>query len=176
MLDQLSSSSQAFLSTCTSLCFAVIVASRASEVLRHFEKNSQNHLHIQGLSLLSGVGLVASALPLILAELPQCFELSSAVFAALSFGLILHTLSLRIRRRMYFVFPVLSWVLIIASTFFGLALAALALKYVPSLYSQTLYKSLLGWLLFVLSIRLYLVIGHVFVSSQRRARLGRKSR
>lgn len=175
MTDSLSASSQAFFSATASLFFAVIVAVRATEILRHFEVRSQNYRHLQGVIEIAALGLVAALAPLVVAELQDCIRISALAFAVIASVLIARTLLLIAKRDLHFILPKVALVAIIVSVPLLVVLWMLAAAAPMPIPTQSAYKAALAWLLLLLSLRLYLVIGHVFTASTTR-KIGVRSR
>jgi hypothetical protein len=176
MTDSLSASSQSFFSATASLFFAVIVAVRATEILRHFEVRSENYRHLQGVIEIAALGLVVALAPLVVAELQDCIRISALAFAVIASVLIARTFFLVAKRDLHFVFPKVAWVAIGASVPFVVVLWMLAAGAPMPIPTQSAYKAALAWLLLLLSLRLYLVVGHVFTASTTRKLTARSRR
>jgi hypothetical protein len=164
-VEHISQSSQAFFSSCVSLAFAVFVTVRAAETLRHFPLKSEDYRHLRGVALLSALGTLAGALPLILSESKHCLLISSAVFLFAASLLYIGLLWELQQGLIVFIYKPIAIPLTVSALPFLVLLGLNALSLLDAGAAAIAYKSALGWLMLLIGARVYLVIGHML--SQR---------
>jgi hypothetical protein len=156
-MDANSGSTQNFLVLTSTVAFALFASSRAIETLKMFHGKQEDYRYLRSISLLPGIVMAASILPLALSEFKNNIEISSLIFAISALILFLHTVYELLTKKIRLLFKRISLIL------FGISAISIILILANAFWykSVVIYKAIILWSIALLCIRFYLIIGVV---------------